>query len=72
MPLTQDDEMIDTITPDRSDQSFGKTILPTRSWRGRLVPDSHGAHSVRDDAAIDPIQIADEVAWGLIPRACLG
>jgi hypothetical protein len=28
---------------------------------GRLVPDAHGAQSACDDAAIDPIPIADEV-----------
>ena len=28
MPLTQGDKMIDTLAPDRSDQPFGKTILP--------------------------------------------
>src|SRR5207245_9209133 len=42
--------------------------LPGRGWRGRLVPDAHGAQSACDDAAIDPIPIADEVARSLIPR----
>jgi hypothetical protein len=32
MRLTQDDEMVDTLAPDRADQPFGKAILP---W---LVP----------------------------------
>ena len=72
MRLPQDDEMVHALAPDRSDQPFGKTILPRRGWRGRLVPDSHGAHSARDNAAVDPIPIADEVAWRLIPRECLG
>ena len=34
------------------------------------VPDAHGAQSARDDAAIDPIPIADEVARSFIPREC--
>src|SRR3984893_2620358 len=37
----------------------------------RLVPNSHGAQSARDIAAINPIPIADEVTWSLIPRKCL-
>ena len=37
----------------------------------RLVPDAHGAQSARDDAAMDPVPIADEVARSLIPRKCL-
>jgi hypothetical protein len=28
MRLAQDNHMIDALTPDRSDQPFGKTILP--------------------------------------------
>src|SRR6266581_8492835 len=71
MHLAQDNDVVQTLTPDRSDQPFGKAILPRRGWCGRLVPDAHGAQSARDDAAIDPIPIADEVARSLIPGKCL-
>src|ERR1700726_2306569 len=71
MRLAQDNDVVHTLTPDRSDQPFGKAILPRRGWCGRLVPDAHGAQSARDDAAIDPIAIADEVVRSLIPRKCL-
>ena len=72
MLLAQDDKMIHTLAPDRSDQPFGKAILPRRGRRRRLVPDAHGAHSSCDDGAIDSIPIADQVARSLIPRKCLG
>jgi hypothetical protein len=68
MHLAQDNDVVHTFTPDRSDQPFGKAILPRRGWCGRLVPNVHGAQSARDDAAIDPVAIADEVARGFIPR----
>jgi hypothetical protein len=68
MHLAQDNDVVHTLTPDRSDQPFGKAILPRRGWCGRHVPDAHGAQSARDDAAIDPVPIADEVARSLIPR----
>src|SRR6266852_2285869 len=71
MHLAQDNDVVHTFTPDRSDQPFGKAILPRRGWCSRSVPDAHGAQSARDDAAIDPIAIADEVARSLIPRKCL-
>src|SRR5260370_32389473 len=71
MHLAPNHHMIQTLTPDRSDQPFGKAILPGRGWCGRLVPDAHGAQSARDDAAIDPVAIADEVVRSLIPRKCL-
>src|ERR1700694_548317 len=71
MHLAQDDDVVHTFAPARSDQPFGKAILPGRGWCGRLVPDAHGAHSARDDAAIDPVAIADEVVRSLIPGKCL-
>jgi hypothetical protein len=43
MRLAQDNDVVRTLTPDRSDQPLGKTILPGRGWCGRLVPDAHGA-----------------------------
>src|SRR5450631_3468530 len=70
MCLAEDNDVVQALAPDRSDQPFGKAILPGRGWRGRLVPDAHGAQSACDDAAIDPIPIADEVARSLIPRKC--
>jgi hypothetical protein len=68
MHLAQGNDVVRTLTPDRSDQPFGKAILPGRGWCGRLVPDAHGAQSARDDAAIDPVAITDEVVRSLIPR----
>src|ERR1700680_4541584 len=68
MHLAQDNDMVHTLTPDRPDQPFGKAILPGRGWCGRLVPDTHGAPSACDDAAVDPVAITDEVARSLIPR----
>src|SRR5258708_30564590 len=71
MRLAQDNDVVHTFTPDRSDQPFDKAILPRRGWCGRPVPDAHGAQSARDDAAIDPVAIADEVVRSLIPGKCL-
>src|SRR5205814_5571986 len=68
MHLAQDNDVVYTFTPDRSDQPFGKAVLPGRGWCGRLVPDAHGAQPACDDAAIDPIPIADEVTRRFIPR----
>src|ERR1700723_897766 len=71
MHLAQDNDVVHTFTPDRSDQPLGKAVLPRRGRCGRLVPDAHGAQSARDDAAIDPVAIADEVARSFIPGKCL-
>jgi hypothetical protein len=71
MRLAQDDKMIHTLAPDRSDQPFGEAVLPRRGWCSGLVPDTHGTQSARDDGAVDPISIANEVLRGVIPRKCL-
>jgi hypothetical protein len=71
MHLAQDDDVVHTFTSDRSDQPFDRAILPRRGRCGRLVPDAHGAQSARDDAAIDPVAIADEGVRSLIPGKCL-
>src|SRR5216684_3959264 len=71
MHLAEDNDVVHTFSPDRSDQPLGIAILPRRGWCGRLVPDAHGTQSARDDAAKDPIPIADEVVRSLIPMKCL-
>src|ERR1700716_3692148 len=71
MRLAPNHHMIQTLPSNRSDQPFGKAILPRRGWCGRLVPDAQGAQSARDDAAIDLVAIADEVVRSLIPGKCL-
>jgi hypothetical protein len=71
MDIAQDNDVVHTLTSDRSDQPFGKAILPRRSWCGRLVPDAHGAQSACDDGAINAMPIANEVLWGLMPRKSL-
>src|ERR1700704_3642448 len=68
MRLAEDNDVVQALAPDRSDQPLGKAILPRRSWCGRLVPDAHGAQSARDNAAIDLVPIADEIVRSFIPR----
>ena len=59
MRLAQDDKVVHTLAPDRSDQPFGTAILPRRGRRGGLVPDAHSAHSAYRYGAIDAIPIVD-------------
>lgn len=41
MRLTKNDDMIQALAADPSDQPSGKAILPRRDWRAGLVPDAH-------------------------------
>ena len=72
MCLAQDNDVVQTLAPDRSDQPFGKAVLPRRSWRDRLVPDAHGAQSTSDDGTVDPIAIPDQVTRSFILGERLG
>ena len=36
MHLAQDNDVVHTLAPERSDQPFGKAVLPRRSWCDRL------------------------------------
>src|SRR6516164_8350405 len=72
MCLAQDDDVVHTFTPDRSDQPFGKAVLPGRGGCGRLVPDAHGTQSPCDDHTVDAIPVPDHVARSRVPGECLG
>src|SRR4030081_2732945 len=72
MRLAQNDDVIQTFTPDRSDQPFGKAILPGRGRCNRVVPNALGSQSAFDDGAIDPIAITDHVTRSTVPRQSLG
>jgi hypothetical protein len=67
MDLAQDDDMVYTLAPDRSDEPFGKAVLPRRGWCNRLVSDAHGLQSAFNGSAVDAISITDEVVRSLIP-----
>src|SRR6202521_5062748 len=72
MSLTRDNDVVQTLAPDRSDQPFGKAILPGRGRCNRFVPNAHGSQSACDDGAIDPIAITDHVTRSTVPRKSLG
>jgi hypothetical protein len=71
MYLAQDNDVVHTFTPDRSDQPFGKAILPGRGGAIGLSRMPMARNRRVTTAAIDPVAIADQVARGLIPRKCL-
>ena len=68
MRLARDDDVVEALAPNRSDQPFGKTVLPRRRWCDGLVPNAHSVQSACNDGAIDAILIADEVARRFNPR----
>src|SRR5258705_1556112 len=72
MRLAQDDDMVQALAPDRSDNPFGKAVLPGRGWCNWLISDAHGAKSACNNGAVDPIAVPDHIARSLIRWKSLG
>src|SRR5712664_1076182 len=72
MRLAEDNDVVQALAPDRSDQPFGKAVLPGRGWCNWLISDAHGAKSACDNGAVDPIAAPDHITRSPIPRKCLG
>jgi len=66
------DDVVQTLPPNRSDQSLRIGILPWRSRGRQDFADRHPSDSLPEDLAIDAIAIMEQVAWGRVPREGLG
>ena len=61
MPLAEHDDMVQTLAPDRADESLGEGILP-RAARGReYFTDSHALHTLPEGVTVDCVAVAQEV-----------
>jgi hypothetical protein len=59
--LTEYNQMVDALPPDRADQSLDKPILPRRARRDRLIANAHGAQTSGDNRTVNGITVADQV-----------
>src|SRR5258708_40371910 len=66
--LAQNDDMVQTLAPNRSAHPFGKAVLPGRGWCNRFVPDAHGSQSAGGERALESITIPDHVIRSTGPR----
>ena len=64
--------MVKTFPPDRANQPFRMAILPWQLGRGWPVTNAHGTKPPGENFAIDPVTIADDVAWIPFPVAGFG
>ncbi len=68
MCLPDNDQMIQALSSDRSDQPFDIGVLPGRAWRRGTIPDSHGSNTSPEYLSVGAIAITDEVGGRCIPR----
>ena len=72
MLFTEDQNMIQALAAERSDQAFNIWVLPGRARRDRAVANPHPSHPVREGLSVGTIIVADQIARRRIPRKCLG
>ena len=72
VPLPEDNDMVKTVPPDRANQPFRMSVLPWRARRDWPVTNAHGAKPPSKNPAIDPVAIADDVAWCPFPSEGFG
>src|SRR5205807_10481577 len=59
--LPEHGQVVETFPSDRADQPLDVRVLPRRSGRGRLVPNSHGAQTLHEDRAIGRVPVPNKV-----------
>ena len=72
MLLTEDNDMIQAISPDRTDGPFDVSILPGRPSRSRPIPYAHGSKTPDEGTAVRAIAITNGVPWLFAPTASFG
>ena len=60
MPLSKDDDVVQDLSSERSDETFGVPVLPGRSGRGLELAYVEVVHSCVERRAVDSVPIADE------------
>jgi hypothetical protein len=66
--LAQDDDVVETVPPDRPDQAFGEGVLPGAVWRREDFTDSHTLHTLLKRVTVDAVAIAEEIGGGGVVR----
>ncbi len=68
MRFVQDDDVIEAVATNRSDQPFDVRILPGRSCRGDDFFDAHVPDAIVKYAAIGSVAITDHEPWSVVVR----
>src|SRR6266540_2420600 len=68
VPLTEDEHMIQTLAPDRSDESLRERVLPRAVRRREHLLDPHALHAMPKLQTVDVIAVGQEVGWRGVVR----
>lgn len=70
MALIDNDQVIQAVPSDRSDQALHVGVLPRRPRCRWSIPDPHGVQPVLEDLAKGPITVSNEMARRPAPEGC--
>ena len=62
--LAQDDDVVETVAPDRVDQAFGEGILPRAPGSREDFSDLHALHALAERVSVNRVAIAKEIGRG--------
>jgi hypothetical protein len=71
VPFPKNQDVIQAFAPEGPDQALNIWVLPRRSWRDRVVPDSHRSNSTGKGRPVGAIIVAYQIGWCRLPRECL-
>ena len=72
MHLAQDNDVVQTFPPDRTDRPFTISVLPRRSRRGWPIPNAHRPKAADEDVSVDGVAVTNDVLRRYFPTTGLG
>src|SRR5882724_7884414 len=71
MPLAENENVIQTVAPKRSDQPFSIGILPWRARGDGSVTNAHTPCSAPEYLPVSTVIVAHQIARSCVPGKCL-
>src|SRR5690348_5069559 len=71
MSLAKHNDMIEQLSPKRTNQPFSIAVLPRRPRRRRSDANAHCAKPPKEDRAIDAVTITNDICRRFLPAAGL-
>src|SRR5215468_5820334 len=72
MPFAEDDDMIQTLSADRTDKTLSVRVLPRRSRRGDDLRDPRRSNAMTECPAIGFVTVPQQIARCSVPGKRLG
>ena len=66
--LAQDEDMVETLSPDRADEAFREGSLPRTLGSREDFLDLHALHALAEGVPVDGVAIAEEIGWSGVGR----